>query len=305
MVRGSVVALAVLVVLSGCTGTVPGDDPSTTSTVLGETHAVTVTSVVDGDTIRVRFSNGTLDTVRLLGVDTPETQSENSPDEFEGVPETDAGRACLREAGHDATRFMTRRLLGETVRISTDSVADARGYYGRLLAYVSHEGTNVNYRLVASGRARVYDSTFSKSDRFYAAEQRAQANGTGVWACADDPASATDGDENGLVVAEIHADAAGDDRENLDDEYVVLANRRESAVDLSGWSISDESGATYTFSDGTELAAGAELTLRTGAGTDTSGEYHWGSGRPVWNNAGDTVTVRAANGTVMTQRTYG
>ncbi|MFD1586187.1 lamin tail domain-containing protein [Halorientalis brevis] len=305
MVRGSVVAIAALVVLSGCTGFVPSDEPATTSAVLGETHVVTVTSVVDGDTIKVRFSNGTLDTVRLLGVDTPETQSATSPDEFEGVPETDAGRACLREAGHDATRFMTRRLLGETVRISTDGIADARGYYGRLLAYVSHEGTNVNYRLVASGRARVYDSTFSKSDRFYAAERRAQANGTGVWTCADDPSVAADGGDGGLVVAEIHADADGDDRENLADEYVVLANRGESTLDLSGWSISDESGATYTFSDGTELPPDTALTLRTGAGTDTSGEYYWGSARPVWNNAGDTVTIRAANGTVMTQRTYG
>jgi len=305
MVRALAVVLAALVVLSGCTGLVPNDGPATTSAVLGETHVVTVTSVVDGDTIKVRFSNGTLDTVRLLGVDTPETQSETSPDEFEGVPETDAGRACLREAGHDATRFMTRRLLGETVRISTDSATDARGYYGRLLAYVSHEGTNVNYRLVASGRARVYDSTFSKSDRFYAAEGRAQANGTGVWACADDPSVVADGGDGGLVVTEIHADAAGDDRENLADEYVVLANRGESTLDLSGWSVSDESGVSYTFPDGTELAPGAELTLRTGAGTDTTGEFHWDSGRPVWNNDGDTVTVRAANGTVMAQRTYG
>lgn len=304
MVRGVVVAIAVLVVLSGCSGLLPTDDGQHTTAVLGETHAVTVTLVVDGDTVKVRFSNGTIDTVRLLGVDTPETQSENSPDEFEGVPDTDAGRTCLREAGHNATRFMTRRLLGESVRISTDATADGRGYYGRILAYVSHEGTDVNYRLVASGRARVYDSAFSKSDRFYAAEQRAQANGTGVWACADGPSLATDGGDRGLVVARIHADAAGDDRENLADEYVVLANQGESTIDLSGWSVSDDSGATYTFPEETELTPGTELILRTGAGTDANGEFYWGSGRPVWNNDGDTVTVTAANGTVIARRTY-
>jgi len=36
---------------------------------------------------------------------------------------------------------------------------------------------------VARGYARVYDSTFTESDRFYEAESNAQANGTRVWAC--------------------------------------------------------------------------------------------------------------------------
>ncbi|WP_136717571.1 lamin tail domain-containing protein [Halorientalis salina] len=311
MDRGPAVALAVLVVASGCAGLLPVEDggDGNTTAVLASSHSVTVTTVVDGDTIKVRFANGTTDTVRLLGVDTPETNAENSPGEFEGVPDTEAGRACLREAGHNATRYMTRTLLGETVQISTDAAADGRGYYGRLLAYVAHDGKNINYRLVDSGRARVYDSQFTQSDRFYAAEARAQDNRTGVWRCVDDPQLVADGgtteDTPGsVVVARIHADAAGDDRENLNDEYVVLANRADSTVDLSGWTVSDDAGATYTVPEGTELSGDSRLTIRTGSGTDTDGERYWGYGRPVWNNDGDTVTVRAANGTVMAQRTY-
>jgi len=304
MDRGPAVVLAVLLVTSGCTGLVPGDGDGNTTAVLTSTHSVTVTTVVDGDTIEVRFQNGTTDTVRLLGVDTPETHAENSPGEFEGVPETDAGRTCLREAGHDATRFLTRRLLGETVRISTDSATDGRGYYGRILAYVAHDGENINHRLVATGHARVYDSTFTQSDRFYAAEARARDNGTGVWRCAEEPRVVADGGTGGVVVERVHADAAGDDRENVNDEYVVLANRATSTVDLAGWSVSDDAGATYTFPEGAELAPDSRLTLRTGTGTGTDDEYYWGSGRPVWNNDGDTVTVRAENGTVMAQRSY-
>ena len=39
----------------------------------GTEWTVTVTRVIDGDTIEARFPNGEVDTIRLLGVDTPET----------------------------------------------------------------------------------------------------------------------------------------------------------------------------------------------------------------------------------------
>jgi len=42
---------------------------------------VSVTSVTDGDMIDILFQNGTEDTVRLLGVDTPETYGSTSPEE--------------------------------------------------------------------------------------------------------------------------------------------------------------------------------------------------------------------------------
>lgn len=182
MHRFTPLALAMLVVLSGCSGLVPAPgDPG--GTPGGPTHTVTVTEVVDGDTITVRFANGTTDTVRLLGIDTPETRADSSPDEFEGVPDTVRGRACLHAAGENATRYLMHRVANETVQLTTDPAADTRDTYGRLLAYVAQNGTDITYRLVATGHARVYDSTFSKADAFYAAEARAQANRTGVWAC--------------------------------------------------------------------------------------------------------------------------
>ena len=55
-----------------------------------------VSRVIDGDTIEVRYRNGTTDTIRLLGVDTPETSGGVSPQEFKGIPDTEAGRAHLR-----------------------------------------------------------------------------------------------------------------------------------------------------------------------------------------------------------------
>ena len=57
--------------------------------------------------MEIRFPNGEIDTLRLLGVDTPETFGENDPAEFEGIPENAAGRDHLAEWGERATAFAT------------------------------------------------------------------------------------------------------------------------------------------------------------------------------------------------------
>jgi micrococcal nuclease len=176
-------ALAVLVALAGCAVDVsPGSDTTPTA---GERTA-TVVEVVDGDTLDVRFADGSEDRVRLLGVDTPEVHGDNSPGEFEGVPDTEAGRTCLADWGGRATAFAEDRLAGETVVVETDAEADRRGGYDRLLAYVTVEGgdESFNRALLADGYARLYDTEFTQRDAFAATERSAMENGTGLCACA-------------------------------------------------------------------------------------------------------------------------
>ncbi|QSG09579.1 Metal-dependent hydrolase of the beta-lactamase superfamily II [Halapricum desulfuricans] len=110
--------------------------------------------------------------------------------------------------------------------------------------------------------------------------------------------------DTGLTVTQIHADAAGDDRENLNDEYVVFTNSGDSTLDLAGWTIADAAGHTYTVPAGVSLDPGAELVLRTGSGTDTATELYWGSGSPIWNNNGDTVIVRNSTGSIVIEEDY-
>ncbi|MFD1572066.1 lamin tail domain-containing protein [Halorubrum laminariae] len=122
----------------------------------------------------------------------------------------------------------------------------------------------------------------------------------------DDTDSETDetAAEAGLTVGEIHADATGDDRDNLNDEYVVFENTGNETLDLSGWTIEDEAGQRYTVPEGFELAADETVTLHTGSGTSTTTELYWGSGSPIWNNGGDTVIVSTANGEHVLEETY-
>jgi micrococcal nuclease len=75
------------------------------------------------------------------------------------------------------------RLEGERIRLELDPAADRRGGYGRLLAYVYHDGTNVNYVLVERGHAGVYPSTFQERSRFEAAASGARDANRGLWQC--------------------------------------------------------------------------------------------------------------------------
>jgi competence protein ComEC len=107
-----------------------------------------------------------------------------------------------------------------------------------------------------------------------------------------------------LELADVHADADGDDRENLNDEYIILENTGSDTLDLSGWTITDAADHTYTIPDGTTLAPGDTVTIHSGSGSDTASDLYWGSGTPIWNNGGDTVTVRNSQGDVVLNETY-
>jgi micrococcal nuclease len=323
-VRRVLLVVAVLL-LAGCVTVVPSGTPDGPATAasgspapagtahpdVAPTERATVTRVIDGDTVEVRLADGTEETVRLLGVDTPEVHAENTPDEYEDVPGTAAGRDCLRRYGERASAFAERELAGRAVGLGFDPREDRRGYYGRLLAYVYVDGEQFNARLVASGRARVYDSDVVERARYTRLEGDARAARRGLWTCAADPV-ADDGTpvptEPGtatrglsLVVA---ADAPGDDRENLDGERVRVVNERDESVDLSGWTLRDEAGHVYEFPDGTRLARGEAVVVHTGSGTDGGGDLYWGRSRPVWNNDGDTATLRDADGRVRAERSY-
>ncbi|MFB6121404.1 MAG: thermonuclease family protein [Halobacteriaceae archaeon] len=173
------VAVALLLLLAGCAGSLPAGTETPT-----RERTATVTHVVDGDTIDVRFADGSTDTVRLLGVDAPETRGDVTPSEF-GLPDTEAVRDCLRTAADDATAFAQARLAGREVVVTTDPTADRRGGYGRLLAYVRAPGADESFNraLLAAGHARVYVTGFSRLSAFRDAAEAAQAADRGLWAC--------------------------------------------------------------------------------------------------------------------------
>lgn len=176
------VVVATLLALAGCTAALPGAGGA--EQFGGDGVSAEVVAVVDGDTVEVSV-DGDTETVRLVGVDTPETHVDTAPAEFEGVPDTEAGRACLRRHGERATEFARSELAGETVRLVADPETDRRGDYGRLLLYVLVDGASFNRRLVETGHARVFTSGFSRQPEYLDLEATAREADRGLWTCTD------------------------------------------------------------------------------------------------------------------------
>jgi micrococcal nuclease len=136
---------------------------------LGQTEpraaSVTVTRVVDGDTVEVELDGETED-VRYIGIDTPETVKPEEPVE------------CF---GPQASSFNHRLVEGKRVRLVFG--VERRDEYGRLLAYVHRGDTFVNAILVKRGLARTL--TIPPNDRyaerFKRLEIAASRAGRGLW----------------------------------------------------------------------------------------------------------------------------
>jgi micrococcal nuclease len=133
-----------------------------------------VERVVDGDTVRVRVGGGS-HTVRLIGVDTPETVDRRRP---------------VQCYGHEASDH-TAGLLPPGTPVDLVLDAEPRDDYGRLLAYVyrSADGTFVNLDLAAGGYAdalRIEPNVAFAPD-IAAAVAAARDAGLGLWGACGGP----------------------------------------------------------------------------------------------------------------------
>lgn len=90
---------------------------------------------------------------------------------------------------------------------------------------------------------------------------------------------------------------------SLNAEWIVLVNTGSASVNLSRWAIIDKS-ATYTIGNVTVPGNGGKIWLHTGKGTDTRTHLYWGRGNYVWNNTGDTATLRTPSGEVQDTCTW-
>lgn len=100
----------------------------------------------------------------------------------------------------------------------------------------------------------------------------------------------------------INYNAAGVDRrtnKSVNGEYAQLTNKTKSAVNLKGWTVRDAAGNLYRFTSNYTLAAGKSVIVRTGKGTNTTATRYWGQTYHVWNNSGDTATLRTDAGRLI------
>ncbi|MBM7559555.1 thermonuclease family protein [Marinitoga litoralis] len=139
-----------------------------------------VSRVVDGDTIKI-YDNGEEISVRLIGIDTPETHSGDKP---------------LGELGDKAYWFTRNKIYTENAKKSyvyLDFDNEKYGNYDRLLAYVYYKGKDgkmhfLNKEIMENGYARplFYSDTSKHKDDFIEAYKKAFQDRKGIFKYFDD-----------------------------------------------------------------------------------------------------------------------
>ncbi len=133
-------AIVLCLFLTCCTQPIQGkkEDPRTTFASHSAEERVHVIRVLDGDTIRVQFPSGAEETVRFLGINTPEIRHGKKPEE------------CF---GTEAKEYAEQKLRDTDVRLIRKKEED-RDHFGRLLRYIELDGVDIGAEELEQGFAR-------------------------------------------------------------------------------------------------------------------------------------------------------
>jgi len=243
-----------------------------------DARRATVRFISDGDSFDITWSDTSeRDEVRLIGINAPE------------------GDACF---GNRARSVLRSLIEDQTVDIQVSY----RDEFGRILGDVWVDDLYVNAMMIEVGGAVALTDASDHADALAAAQIRAQDATRGLWdpqLCGSDP-------ELRVVIVDINADADGRDDENPNGEWIDILNDGEDVVDLSGWSIRDESTRhRFLFPTSFLLAPNERVRVFSGCGDDSTFDLYWCDGNPVWNNAGDTGFLVDAEGLFVDTFDYG
>jgi endonuclease YncB( thermonuclease family) len=122
----------------------------------GQTFTGKVVEVTDGDTFGLRRSIGGEVTIRLYGVDAPESS---------------------QPFGGRATRRARQLLQGENVRVSVEEI----GRYGRAVASVEVQGGDLGAMLIRRGLAWHYRQYAPNATEYARLQRQARNVGRGLW----------------------------------------------------------------------------------------------------------------------------
>lgn len=127
-----------------------------------------VTNVVDGDTIKINMSGKEV-TLRLIGMDTPETVDPRKPVQ------------CF---GKEASNKAKELLSGKKIRIETDPTQGELDKYGRTLVYLYRDdGLFYNKYMIEQGYAYeyTYNTPYKYQTEFKTAQKQAEMSQLGLW----------------------------------------------------------------------------------------------------------------------------
>jgi len=113
------------------------------------------------------------------------------------------------------------------------------------------------------------------------------------------------GNASSVYISATQFDAPGDDRQDLNGEWVRLTNRGDGAVLMAGWTLSDRTGSNVYRFPATVLLPASSVTVYSGTGMMNDTALFMGKKEPVWGNDGDTAILRDGAGTIIDRNTGG
>ncbi len=168
-----------------------------------------VTKVVDGDTVHVNI-NGKDETIRLLGINTPEKK---------------------KPYYTEAKDFLNSEIENKSVQLLTEGEGVDR--YGRKLRHVFYENRFINVEIVENGFATTFMLDGLKyKDKFVNAEKFAMNGGKGLWKKSNDECSGC----IRLVLLNATVD------------YFIIRNDCDFYCSLINWSVKDDANHFFTIS---------------------------------------------------------
>ncbi len=257
----------------------PTTDPLAYPAMPAGLQEVRVVEVIDGDTVDVQI-NGTVERLRLIGIDTPETKDPRKPVQ------------CF---GKEASAQAAKVLSGQTVLLEEDPSQDTRDTYGRLLRYVwLPDGKLYNLEMIIGGFAHeyTYETPYKYQAAFKKEEAAARERGWGFWAATscngntEQAAEAPQQPAPGVPEAPSNTKSIVIVSVDKQAETVTLRNDGTTPVNLDSWTVLSVLGGQYHPISGT-LEPGQTRVFP-------------GPARNIWNNSEhDPAELRDPTGKVI------
>jgi competence protein ComEC len=125
------------------------------------------------------------------------------------------------------------------------------------------------------------------------------------WTIASLPPAPRIGNASGVYISSTQFDAPGDDRQNLNEEWVRLTNRGDGLVLLAGWTLSDSTGSNPYVFPAYILMPGSSVTVYSGCGTINDTALFMCRDEPLWGNTGGPAILKDGSGHIIDQRSEG
>src|SRR4051812_26523983 len=238
-----------------------------------------VTFVGDGDTLDIHVYGEGQRRVRISGIQAMEQTV------YAEHPRDRRGECHALEATSYIERLI-RRAHGRVRLTAQDPRSTSRGRLRRSVAVRLHG------RWIDLGRAQITHghalwlpnpAEYAWNDQYGLLAQRTAAKGINLWnpgyCGAGPPAN---------VRLWVNWDAEGNDRRNVDGEWVRVKNLDTvNPLALGGWWVRDSDLRRYVIPAGTTVPPGGGITVHVGRGANTATDLFWGLRKPAFDNATD------------------